>query len=123
MKKKMVLTVVLAMAFIMMGTVVAFAQNCDYDTSCTSRGSSSGSAYSSDYGLYNPVWIGNSYASGYNNTVFLYGLNNGTCTYVEALCLRGYWWVDPCNWDSYCSTGWSFASYPVNSSYCSGCGN
>ncbi len=69
------------------------------------------------------VYIGNSYAFGYNNKVLFYGMSDGTCTRGYATC-RGDWWVNPCNWTSGCSTGWEWLQadfYPVSSQYCGGC--
>ncbi|MCP4105177.1 MAG: hypothetical protein GY749_06520 [Desulfobacteraceae bacterium] len=59
--------------------------------------------------------IGSTYASGNNNTVKLYGITpSGGCKSGFATC-SGDWWVDPCNWASYCSTEWEWN--PINFFY------
>ena len=56
-----------------------------------------------------------SICEGYNNEVAIYGKQDNTAWQGRAVC-RGNWWIKPCEWESYCSTGWRWSAedfYPV----------
>ena len=56
-----------------------------------------------------------SICEGYNNQVEIYGKQDNTAWQGRAVC-RGNWWIKPCEWESYCSTGWRWSAedfYPV----------
>ncbi len=47
------------------------------------------------------------YTWGGNSIVEFCGMENGQSKHGKATC-RGDWDVDPCNWKSYCETGWEY---------------
>jgi hypothetical protein len=59
-------------------------------------------------------------SSGRNNMVQFVGKQQGNCVRGLATC-TGAWWINPCNWTSYCSSGWAYHPdnyYHVNSCDC-----
>lgn len=55
----------------------------------------------------NVINIKSEFAKGDNSRVILCGRKNGVSLSGIATC-SGNWWVDPCNWESECSTGWEY---------------
>jgi|GEM_PF-4648878 len=62
------------------------------------------------------VYVDQPYMEGHNNIVEFCGINKkGVPRHGKAIC-RGDWWIKPCEWKSYCSTGWEYDPddyYPI----------
>ncbi len=81
-----------------------------------------------DFGTMQPSYRfpGSANDSGYNNIVEFYGINlSGECMHGYAICRRN-WSIDPCDWNSYCLTGWEWSEsdfYTVPMQNCGWCGH
>ncbi len=53
------------------------------------------------------IYIDQPYMEGRNNTIEMVGLLSSVPYHGKGTC-RGNWWVRPCEWQSWCETGWEY---------------